>query len=711
MKRLCASALVVLLAAGPALAQTPSLEDVRRSFVVTEGMLLDRGGQPLHELRVIDRGRRLEWAALHEISPAVLDAIVRAEDKRFFRHGGVDWLALSDAALDTFLRSRPRGASTITMQVAAQVDESLMPRGGRRSIGQKWDQIKAAQELEETWSKKQILEAYLNLSTFRGELQGIASAARGLFAKHPSGLTEAESLLLAALLRGPNTRPEEAARRACGLASAMDSEVPCARLVALANEALGRAPRILAQADFAPHVARMLLSAKQPQVQSTLDGTIQRHALDTLQRHLADLAERGVADGAVLVADNRNGEVLAYVGNAGNSASAFYVDGVRAARQAGSTLKPVLYGMALEQKLITAASLADDSRVNLITPTGMYVPQNYDRDFKGLVSVRTALSSSLNIPAVRTLMLVGVDPFAARLRAFGFDQVTADGDFYGYSLALGSAEVTLWELVNAYRAIANGGRWSPLSVESTRARSRRVMEEPATFIVADILSDRGARSVTFGLDSALSSRHWAAVKTGTSKDMRDNWCIGFTDRYTVGVWVGNFDGSPMHDVSGVTGAAPVWLEVVNFLHRDRPSVAPSVPAGIVSAEVSFERDVEPWRHEYFIAGTELARVQAKSPGLTRVGIAYPGDGSILAIDPDIPQAVQRVHFQMRPEAFGYRWKLNGTLMAGDADATFWPPQPGTHRLALIDASGEEVDSVRFEVRGYRAQISAAQNAE
>lgn len=711
MKRLCAPALLALLAAGAALAQTPTLDDVRRSFVVTEGMLLDRGGQLLHELRVIDRGRRLEWAALDEISPAVLDAIVRAEDKRFFRHGGVDWLALSDAALDTFLRSRPRGASTITMQVAAQVDESLMPRGGRRSVGQKWDQIKAAQALEETWSKKQILEAYLNLSTFRGELQGIASAARGLFAKHPSGLTEAESLLLAALLRGPNTRPEEAARRACGLASAMDSDVPCARLTALANEALGRAPRVLAQADFAPHVARMLLSAKQPQVRSTLDGTIQRHALDTLQRHLADLAERGVADGAVLVADNRSGEVLAYVGNAGNSASAFYVDGVRAARQAGSTLKPVLYGMALEQKLVTAASLAEDSPVNLITPTGMYVPQNYDRDFKGLVSVRTALSSSLNIPAVRTLMLVGVDPFAARLRAFGFDQVTGDGDFYGYSLALGSAEVTLWELVNAYRAIANGGRWSPLSVESTRTRSRRVMEQPATFIVADILADRGARSPTFGLDSALSSRHWAAVKTGTSKDMRDNWCIGFTNRYTVGVWVGNFDGSPMHDVSGVTGAAPVWLDVVNFLHRDRPSVSPPVPAGIVSAEVSFERDVEPRRQEYFMTGTELARVQAKSPGSTRVGIAYPGDGSILAIDPDIPHAVQRVRFQMRPEASGYRWKLNGTVMAGDADATFWRPQTGRHRLALIDASGEEVDSVRFEVRGYRAQISAVQDAE
>jgi penicillin-binding protein 1C len=346
--------------------------------VVTEGLLLDRSGQPLHELRVIDRGRRLEWVALHEVSPAALDAIVRAEDKRFFRHGGVDWLALSDAALDTFLRSRPRGASTISMQVAAQVDESLMPRGGQRSIGQKWDQIKAAQALEAAWSKKQILEAYLNLSTFRGELQGVAAAARGLFGKHPSGLTEAESLLLASLLRGPNARPEAAARRACGLAAAMESAVPCARLTALASETLGRAPRILAQADFAPHVARMLLSPERLRVQSTLDGSIQRFALDTLQRQLADLAERSVADGAVLVADNRSGEILAYVGNAGNTASAFYVDGVRAARQAGSTLKPFLYGKAAFERE------TDHCRVAAST-----IPRSTDHPDRRLPSRRT----------------------------------------------------------------------------------------------------------------------------------------------------------------------------------------------------------------------------------------------------------------------------------------------------------------------------------
>ena len=291
-------------------ADVPAFESVKSGWASTEGVLLDRHGQPIHELRVVERGRRLDWVPLDAISPAAVEAIVRAEDKRFFKHSGVDWLALSDAALDT-LFSRPRGASTISMQVAAQLDQELMPKSSHRSLGQKWDQIKSAQALEKSWTKRQILEAYLNLSTFRGELQGVAAAANGLFAKHPSGVTDGEGLLLAALLRGPNAGPEQAGKRACAIAAAMESVVPCQRIVALAHQALNGAPNVRPAVDLAPHVARALLTHEHPRVQSTLDGAVQRFALDTLQRHLADLADRAVADGAVLVADNRSGEVLA----------------------------------------------------------------------------------------------------------------------------------------------------------------------------------------------------------------------------------------------------------------------------------------------------------------------------------------------------------------------------------------------------------------
>ena len=679
-----------------------SFDEVRSRWTSTEGILLDRHGAPIHELRVVEHGRRLEWTRLEEISPAALATIIRAEDKRFYRHHGVDWLALSDAALDTLLFSQPRGASTISMQVASHLDAGLKPSRQKRTVSQKWDQIAASRELEKSWTKSQILEAYLNLSTFRGELQGLGAASRALFGKDPNGLDEPESMLLAVLLRGPNAKPDGVARRACQLAATMQADVACAQLQMLAHSALPAAPNIAPRIALAPHVARALLSANHARVQTTLDAELQAYATELLQQQLAALADSHVADAAVLVVDNRSGEVLAYVGNAGSSASAAYVDGVRAPRQAGSTLKPFLYEMAIERKLITAASLIDDSPVNLLTPSGLYVPQNYDREFKGLVSARTALSASLNVPAVRTLMLAGADAFVERLQALGFDDVIHDGDFYGFSLALGSAEVSLWQLTNAYRTLASGGQWSALNLErAPRTTGAPVLDAAASWIVASMLSDPLARSVTFGLENALASRHWSAVKTGTSKDMRDNWCIGFTERFTVGVWVGNFDGSPMHDVSGVTGAAPVWIELVDFLHRRSTSTEPPRPRSVIARDITFEQSIEAARAEYFVAGTEIDVVAAKATGTVRAGIAYPGDGSIIALDPDIPPEVQRVRFLAAPQLPGQRWRLDGETLGVPDHAVLWEPQAGHHDLVLVSASGEEVDRVRFEVRGAR----------
>ena len=694
------SLIILVMLAQVAAAGIPTFDDVKSHWTSTEGTLLDRHGAPIHDMRVIEQGRRLSWTQLSDISPAALSTIIRAEDKRFYQHKGVDWLALSDAAIDTLVLSKPRGASTISMQVAAQLDATLRAGGGKRTVSQKWDQIGAARELEKSWTKRQILEAYLNLSTFRGELQGLAAASRALFDKDPSGIDEPESLLLAVLLRGPNAKPDGVAKRACQLAGNMEIEVRCAQLKALALAALLPSPNIQPRHALAPHVARELLSAVHPRVQSTLDAQLQGYATELLQQQLAALADSHVADGAVLVVDNRSGEVLAYVGNAGSTASAAYVDGVRAPRQAGSTLKPFLYEMAIERRLITAASLTDDSPVNLITPSGLYVPQNYDRDFKGLTSVRTALASSLNVPAVRTLMLVGADAFAERLPLLGFDGVTQDGDYYGFSLALGSAEVSLWQLTNAYRALANAGKWSPLRLErALRTAATPILDPAASWIVANMLSDPLARSVTFGLENPLASRHWAAVKTGTSKDMRDNWCVGFTDRYTIGVWVGNFDGSPMHDVSGVTGAAPVWLELVDFLHRHSVSVPPPQPESVVSRQVEYENGIEAAREEFFVAGTEAAVIAAKPAATARAGIAYPGNGTIIAIDPDMPAAVQRVRFLAAPQAAGQRWQLDGEMVGTPDGPVFWAPRPGRHDLILVDSGGAPIDRVQFEVRG------------
>jgi penicillin-binding protein 1C len=452
--------------------------------------------------------------------------------------------------------------------------------------------------------------------------------------------------------------------------------------------------------QLAPQLANALLTKGGERVQTTLDVGVQRLARDILRRQLATLLGSNVRDGAVLVADNASGDVLAYVGSAGPSSRSREVDGVRALRQAGSTLKPFLYELALERGYLTAASLLKDSPVHLDTASGAYIPQDYDKDFKGLVSVRTALGSSLNIPAVRALVLVGVEPFRDRLHELGYEQINEDGEFYGYSLALGSAEVTLWQQAQAYRALAAGGRWSPLRVRADDSveAARSLLPADATFIVSDILSDPAARALTFGIDNHLNTPFWSAAKTGTSKDMRDNWCIGFSSRYTVAVWVGNFEGDAMHDVSGVTGAAPVWREVMTALHQNVASIAPQPPAGVKAAATRFEPAVEPSRREWFLAGQQQQDAVTITRAVQIARIVTPANGMVIAADPDIPPSHQKVLITTEGATPRMQLTLNGAKLSAAAKSILWTPQRGAHRLELQDADGRLVDRILFTVR-------------
>jgi penicillin-binding protein 1C len=691
----------------PVAAAVPTPAQVRAAWKPSDAQLLDRRGVPIESVRIDMSARRQPWVALADISPSLGRAVMQAEDQRFMEHGGIDFRAAGQAAWDNLFkvqssRSRLRGASTITMQLAGLLDPALAARAAGRSWRQKWDQALAARELEAGWSKQQILEAYLNLASYRGELQGIGAAARGLFGKAPSGLDTGESAILASLLRAPGASSREVGRRACALAAELQAASSCASIEWQAEVALSRPGAAFRQPPA--QAARLLMEggAAPGPLRSTLDAALQRFAAVTLRRHLAELAERNVGDGAVVVLDNDSGEILAYVANTG----AGEVDGAAALRQAGSTLKPFLYELAIERGLLHAASLLDDTPVDIPTVGGLYVPQNYDRRYHEVASVRTSLAGSLNIPAVRTLMLTGLERFHGRLRELGLSSLTEAADFYGYSLALGSADVSLLELANAYRTLANGGLQGSVTL---RARAlepkRRVLDERAAFIVGDILSDRGARSVTFGLRNELATSFWSAVKTGTSKDMRDNWCIGYSSRYTVGVWVGNFDGSPMWDVSGVAGAAPVWRDLMDYLHRDSPSRAPGPPPGLVRQTVAFTPAVEAPRSEWFVRGLETSLVELPAPGQRQPKILYPADSSLIALDPDIPERLQRLRFQAQGES-GLAWMLDGEALAPAVLAAGWAPAPGKHEVKLVGGDGRVLANARFEVRGGAQLVSS-----
>lgn len=719
----------------------PSFKEVQLAYQSSDAVLLDRNGVVIHQQRINPKERKLAWVKLEDVSPALRMALIASEDKRFYQHGGVDWNAVAGAAWGNLWNKKTRGASTITMQLAGLLEQDLRRKATARTASQKITQALVAQWLEQSWRKDQILEAYLNLVAFKGELVGVHALSRVMFDKHPSGLDKIEASIAVALIRGPNASVAKVAERAC--ASLKEQGLPqfCANLAGQSTQYFARltaksdVARTISGPQLAPHLARKLFavypSAKA--IRSTLDGASQAFARDALVRHLSALVDRNVEDGAVLVIDNQSGDVLTWVGSSGALSDAGQVDGVQALRQAGSTLKPFLYELALEKKFLTAASILDDAAVNLPTASGLYIPQNYDKHFKGLVSVRTALASSLNIPAVRTLVTVTPELFFRRLQQLGFG-LRESGDYYGYSLALGSADVSLLALTNAYRTLANQGYFSSVRTSEKDilpAQPVAVMDAAASFIISDILADRAARATTFGLESALATRIWAAVKTGTSKDMRDNWCVGYSERYTVGVWVGNASGAPMWDVSGVTGAAPIWQEVMHYLHQHK--VANKVankdtlkststaankmqpPAGVLAQQIDYEGALEAARTEYFLAGTEQSLISIAHPDQIRPQIAYPTAGMLVALDPDIPPERQRIRFS----AQGVRqalWLLDGKAASKSKDvkqtsqtalSIDWMPWPGKHLLQLVDQQGKVLDAVKFEVRGALLGADAA----
>lgn len=673
----------------------PSYAEARHAFQPSEAWLYDRNGRLIDTVRVNFRARRLAWVPLDQIAPAAPRAIIAGEDKRFRWHGGVDWLSLAGAARDWARGHRTRGASTLSMQLAGYLAPDLA-RPGARSVWDKLRQIRAAWAIESGWSKDQIVEGYLNLAGYRGEAQGIGAAALGLFGKTPDALSADDATLLAALLPDPNAKPDQIARRACHLAQASN----CTRFNAPAYAMVGPARSLALDPGLAPHLAQRLLDQPGMRVTTTLDADIQRLATIALSRQLGGLGPSRARDGAVIVVDNASGDVLAYVGGVRGGSTAPDVDGASAYRQAGSTLKPFLYAQAIEKGYVTPASILDDSPVQLDTASGLYVPQNYDKGFKGPVSVRSALAGSLNVPAVRTLLLVGVQSFRDRLWDSGYRGLTEDGDFYGYSLALGSADVTLMEQVAAYRSLALGGRWAPLklTMKDPREPLRAITTPAAAWLVADMIADPNARVATFGLDNALRLPFWAAVKTGTSKAMRDNWCIGFTPRYTVGVWVGNLEGDPMRAVSGTSGAAPVWRDVMLALGARGAAAPMPMPAGVERRRISFANAIEQPRAEYFLKGTAQTQIAFAPPEARRPHITSPVSGSVYALDPDIPIKNQALAVETSGDVATHHVLLDRRDL-GAADAhPMMMAGPGRHQLQLIDLGGRIVDQVVFTMR-------------
>jgi penicillin-binding protein 1C len=534
----------------------------------------DRNGVPLRAIRAGD-GSLNAWLPLERMDPDLPRAFVALEDRRFFQHVGIDPRAVARALRDNLLHWRVvSGASTITMQLA----RLLRPIG--RGPFDKLIQSCWALRLEAHLTKSQILEQYLNRVPLGQGAVGVAAGMKLYFGASAEQVSLGQAALLAALARTPSREnplvaPTRAAeRRALALTAlaeqgyASRDEIDRAR-----QEPLLRADQ---QRPFlAPHyTSRLLLRAEEEgrplagTWRTSLDIGLQQ-ALEGEVRHTVDqLADRGVK--------HRSGEVLAWVGSPDFWAdTAGQVDMVTSPRQPGSALKPFLYALAFDRGA-TAATVLADIATTYQTAGGPYHPRNYDRQYHGPVRAREALASSYNVPAVQLADRIGYSTLLHGLHQAGFVSLDRPPEYYGLGLALGNGEVTLLELANGYRALANSGVWTPTRWwPGEEGAGTRMVSARSAALTLDILSDADARIPGFGLRTPFDWPFPVAAKTGTSRHFTDNWAVAVTERFTVAVWAGNFSGRPMEGVSGITGAGPL-------LHRAVLVTAARYSPGVLS---------------------------------------------------------------------------------------------------------------------------------
>lgn len=540
-------------------------------------LLLDRDGRPLREWRTAEAARHRPLP-IGPLPQTVESAFLAAEDHRFGAHPGVDPLAIARTLRDSLRAGRlTGGASTITQQLARRLIDRRPGWTGKAQEAL-W-----ALRLNLQLDREQILRAYLDRVQLGNAVVGVEAAAQYYFGRPASALSLTQAALLAGIACAParfdpHRHPDAAQRR---LAIVLGRMAQLGMIDLEQQQAAQHAPWDLAPAAAtwrAPHFTTWLqprLPSQAVTVVTTLDGGLQRAVEEAVEVELAGLVDRDVSAAAVLVLDNPSGEILAWVGSRRfDAADGGQNDGVIALRQPGSSLKPFLYGLAL-QSGYSPAALLSDVVARYGTAQGAYSPQNYDRRQRGPVRLRAALANSYNIPAVQLCEALGPARLLATLHAAGYDSLGAPAEHYGLALALGDGEVALYEQARAYRGLITGGVAGPLRavrqaldrqgrsipIADERAATRFLSADAAALLI-DMLSDERSRGPAFGLDNPLRLPFPMAAKTGTSRAHVDNWAIGVTRERTVAVWVGNFDGRPMRSVSGITGASPLLRRVM-----------------------------------------------------------------------------------------------------------------------------------------------------
>ncbi len=643
--------------------------DLPTLVIATSPEVVDRNGTLLRAYTVTDGRWRLA-TSLRQVDPAYLDMLIRYEDKRFYNHPGVDLTAMARAFGQALRSGRVvSGGSTLTMQVARLLEES-----GTGRVGGKLRQMRVALALERRLTKDQILNLYLHLAPFGGNLEGVRAASIAYFGKEPRRLTPAEAALLVAIPQSPETRrPDRApdaatAARARVLArAARDGILDPDQSRAALTEPVPTARRPFPQ--LAPHIADRVRAADPTaaRIALTIDARLQIK-IETL----ASEAVTGHGDRlqiAIVIADHRSGEILASVGSSAYTADARqgFVDMTRALRSPGSTLKPHIYGLAFDEGLAHPETLIEDRP----TTFGTYAPQNFDKVFHGTIRLREALQMSLNIPAVILTDALGPSKLLTAMDRAGMRPELPGAAQPGLAVALGGIGITLEDMVQLYAAIARGGVSLPLRVTGDGPEGQRVLSASAAWQVGDILA--GLAPPPGAPPNRLS------YKTGTSYGNRDAWAIGFDGQHVIGVWMGRPDGTPVPGAFGAELAAPVLFQAFNRLKPDLAPRPPAPPSTLLVSNAQLPAPLQRFRSR------NAAFQAAEAPA-----VDFPPDGAEVEL---LPQGLlARVRGGVAP----FTWLADGIPVAvalTDRATMLRLSGLGFVTLSVIDGEGRSARTV------------------
>ncbi len=678
IRTLSASAAIVSVAAVTAatvwIASLPPLPFADARKVSTS--ILDRNGKLLRAFAMADGRWRLP-AHAKDVDPGYLNLLLNYEDRRFRSHIGVDPLAMGRAAFQLVTRGHiVSGGSTITMQVAR-----LMEPRQERSVSAKLRQMVRAVQLERKLSKDEILDLYLTLAPFGGNLEGVRAASFAYFGKEPKRLSLAESALLVALPQSPETRrldrhPQAARAARDRVISRMvaDGRVSADDAAQAKHEAVPRLRKPMPL--LAPHSTDQSLATMKdtPVIQLTLDSTIQA-ALEQLARDRAIAQGPDVSIG-ILAVDNETGDVIAHVGSSDyfDVKRAGQVDMTRAVRSPGSTLKPFIYGLAFEDGFVHPESLIEDRPVRY----GVYAPENFDMTFQGTVTVRKALQMSLNVPAIALLDRIGSNRLTARIKQAGANLILPKDETPGLAMGLGGVGITLSDLVRLYAGLARTGDTVALREivrpdDKEEPDTRRLLDPSAAWLVGNVLMG------TPPPDNAPRNR--LAFKTGTSYGYRDAWSIGFDGRMTIGVWVGRPDGAPVPGLTGRTAAAPILFDAFARTGKLPQGLAKAPKGTLIASNAKLPLPLRRFRPsgDFVRTGSEQTlRIQFPLNG-SRIDSYGGGQGDVSPLPVRIAGGVLPLTMMVNGVTVGSKESPRQKLVD--------PPGPGLDRLTVNDAAG------------------------